>query len=287
MMWLKWLGWALGLAVLAALACAAYGSWRWQNDTAALRAKLEAARVAPSPARYNESELQSLPPPVQRYFRAVLKDGQPVVAAANVTLSGTFNMGETTAQWKSFTSEQRVVARRPGFDWDARIMMFPGVPVHIHDAYVAGAGVLRGAALGLIPVVNMEDSPELARGELMRFFAEAVWYPTALLPSQGVRWEAVDDRSARATLADDPISLTLTFGFQDDGLIATVYAEARGRSIANGKTVSAPWQGRFWNYAERNGMRVPMDGEVQWLLAEGAWPYFRATTTRITYEFAK
>lgn len=39
---------------------------------------------------------------------------------------------------------------------------------------------------------------EVAQGELMRFFAEAAWYPTALLPSQGVRWQAVDDTSARA-----------------------------------------------------------------------------------------
>ncbi|MDI1259506.1 T6SS effector amidase Tae4 family protein [Aquabacterium sp.] len=33
----------------------------------------------------------------------------------------------------------------------------------------------------------------------MRYFAEMAWYPTALLPSQGLRREAVDDRSANAT----------------------------------------------------------------------------------------
>ena len=42
--------------------------------------RLEAARVAdkaqsPSPARYDSRELQGLPAPVQRYFRAVLKEG--------------------------------------------------------------------------------------------------------------------------------------------------------------------------------------------------------------------
>jgi hypothetical protein len=286
MKWLKWSGSALGLAVLAAFAGAACGSWRWQKGSAALRARLEASRTAPSPSRYHESELHGLPAPVQRYFRAALKDGQPVIAAATVEHSGTFNMSEGAAQWKPFTSEQRVITQRPGFDWDARIMMFPGVPVHVHDAYVAGAGMLRGAILGLIPVVDMADSPELARGELMRFFAEAVWYPTALLPSQGVTWQAVDDRSARATLSDGSISITLTFGFQDDGLIASVYAEARGRS-AGGKTVNTPWQGRFWNHAAQSGMRVPLEGEVAWMLPEGAKPYWRGTTTALAYEFAE
>lgn len=41
---------------------------------------------------------------------------------------------------------------------------------------------------------------DLAEGEFMRFFAEAAWYPTALLPSQGVRWQAVDAHTASARL---------------------------------------------------------------------------------------
>ena len=58
------------------------------------------------------------------------------------------------------------------------------VPVRVHDAYVAGDGLLHGAVLGLVSVVAVDNTTELARGELIRFFAEAVWYPTALLPSQ-------------------------------------------------------------------------------------------------------
>ena len=38
---------------------------------------------------------------------------------------------------------------------------------------------------------------------------------------------------------------------------------------AASKTLSAPWLGRFKNYAERGGMRVPFDGKVAWLLPEG------------------
>lgn len=286
MIWMKATGLALGLTVAAAFGAAAYGSWRWQKDSAALRARLEAARIAPSPSRYSELELDGLPAPVQRFFRAALQDGQPIIAAASLKLSGTINMSEAAEQWKPFTSQQRVITRRPGFDWDARIMMLPFVPVHVHDAYVAGEGILRGALFGLVPVVNMAGTPEMARGELLRFFAEAGWYPTALLPSQGVRWEAVDEASARATLTDGKLAVTLLFRFNADGLIATVYAEARDR-VADGRTVSAPWQGRFWNYAERNGMRVPLNGEVAWLLPEGTKTYFRATTTALSYEFAK
>ncbi len=134
---------------------------------------------------------------MQRYFRKVLEDGQPMVAGVHVRHSGTFNMGETTDQWKPFTSDQRVVTQRPGFDWNGRVVVVPGLPVRVHDAYVAGEGILHAALFGLFSLVNLLGTGDVAKGELMRFFAEAAWYPIALLPSQGVRWEKVDDHSAR------------------------------------------------------------------------------------------
>jgi hypothetical protein len=285
MRWMQWLGWAVAVLSVLAIGAAVYGSWRWAAESRALLQRLEASRTPASVSRYEAARLEGLPAPVQRYFRAVLKDGQPVIAAASVKHTGTFNMSETTEQWKPFTSAQRVITQRPGFDWDARIMMLPGVPVHVHDAYVAGAGLLRGAVLGLVPVVNMAGTPELAQGELMRFLAEAAWYPTALLPSQSLQWRAINDRSAQATLTDGKVAATMTFGFDEDGLIDTIRAEARGR-VVGGRSSSAPWQCRLWSYALREGMRVPLEGEVAWMLPQGAKPYWRGKITALAYEFA-
>jgi hypothetical protein len=290
MTWLKWTGLVLAVLLVLGIGAVAYGTWHWEQGTKTLWAQLEAARITSSmasrPTRHDARELEGLPAPVQRYFRAVLKDGQPIIAAALLDQAGTFNMSETAEAWKPFTAKQRVITQRPGFDWDARIMMFPAVPVHIHDAYIAGQGMLHGAVLGLIPVVNMPDSPELRQGEFMRYFMEAVWYPTALLPSQGVRWEAVDGRSARATLTDGSITLTLTFRFQDDGLISSARAESRGR-LVNGVPSGAPWEGQFRNYAIQDGMRVPLEGEVAWVMPDGIKPYYRGKLTSLSFELAK
>lgn len=120
----------------------------------------------------------------------------------------------------------------------------------------------------------------------MRFLAEAAWYPTALLPSQGVRWGTVDDSSARATLADGELCVTLLFTFNEQGLIDTVSASARGRTVGD-RIVPTPWQGRFWNYAERGGMLVPLSGEVSWILSEGGQPYWRGEVQQLEYEFSR
>uniref|UniRef100_A0A831U1W7 Uncharacterized protein n=1 Tax=Geobacter metallireducens TaxID=28232 RepID=A0A831U1W7_GEOME len=276
-----------GLLIVAAMAAAAvYGALGWADGTRQLRVRLENARMPITPEVVNFRELEGLPEPVQQYFRTVLKEGQPMVTGVRLRHQGTFNMGETTDQWRPFTSDQRVITRRPGFDWDGRVKMMPGLTVRVHDAYVAGEGILYAALHGLIPLVDLKGAGDVAEGELMRFFAEAAWYPTALLPSQGVRWEGLDARSARATLTDGAVTLTMLFSFNDSGVIETVRAEARGRTVGK-NVIPTPWQGRFWNYTERGGMQVPLEGEVAWLLTEGAKPYWRGCITAIEHEFAK
>ena len=289
MIWLVWVSLALCL-LAAAVGLSAYGSKRWTESMRTLTSKLDAARFdektrPPSrPSTFDSRELDGLPAPVRRYFRAVLKEGQPVIAAVTVDMVGSFNMSATGAQWKPFASKQRIIIWRPGFLWDAKVAMLPGVGVRVVDSYIAGGGLLRAAVLGLFPVADARGGGELARGEFMRFFAEAAWYPTALLPSQGVQWEAVDDASANATIVDGPINLTLLFRFNDAGLIDSFRAEARGTGVGK-DMVMLPWEGRWSDYQTRDGMTVPFTGEVAWVRPEGRKPYFRGTVTSLTYEF--
>lgn len=261
-----------------------FGSWRWHFRRRADLSALESTRRPFLPAIVNFSELSDLPAPVQRYFRAVLSDGQPMVTTVTVEHCGTFKVGATGNHWKPFTSTQRAVTRRPGFESSARIALMPGLHVMVRDAYVAGHGTLRAALFGLFSVAKRHDTAPSSQGDLLRFFAQAVWYPTVLLPSQGVRWTAVDDHSALATLTDDPTTVTLMVRFGANDLIESVRAEARGR-LLRGKVVPTPWEVRWATYERRGGMYVPLEGEMAWLLADGPWTYWRGRVTDIDYEF--
>jgi hypothetical protein len=172
----------LGLGMVVATVIF-YGERRWTSGTRELRSRLDAAKLPIEPRIFDSRELDTMPAPVQRYFRAVLAEGQPMVTTVSLEHIGTLNLGESADQWKPFTSTQRVVTRRPGFDWDGRVAMMPGLPVLVHDAYIAGEGILHAALLGLLSMAKLRGTGEVARGELMRFLAEAAWYPTALLPS--------------------------------------------------------------------------------------------------------
>lgn len=293
---MDWLLWALaiiGLLLVAAATLRVIGTKRWAGLIGAHTSELESARVGgtdrlPFVARYDARELDGLPPPVQRYFRAVLTDGQPIIAAATIEMSGTINMSASAEQWKAFTAHQRVVTKRPGFLWDAEVNMFPGVPARVVDAYIAGQGRLIAKLLGLFTVAETHGGGELARGEFMRYFAETPWYPTALLPSQGVRWQAAGDASANATLVDGQLTLTLLFSFSEAGTIASVRAESRGAGVGVGvgkDMVMLPWDCRFSDYQRRDCMSIPMAGEAAWVRAGERKAYFVGKVSKLGWEF--
>ena len=269
----------LGLAII-------YGRSRWQSDTDKLRVKLTNGQQSIQPRTYDPKEIVDLPEPVQRYFKTVLQDGQAIITKVELSQTGQFHMNETEDKWHKFTATQLVIAQRLGFDWDAKIQMFPFINVFVHDTYLLGEGTLQASILGLFTVAKMHNTPELNQGELLRFFAEAVWYPTSLLPSQGVIWEAINQHSSRATVTDGKTTASVVFQFDTGGLITSMRAEARCYRVVGDKSMFMPWVGNLREYSVQNGMQIPLEGEVGWEHPEGLRLYFKGTITKINYEFA-
>lgn len=274
------------LLLVGVLALAAWqGRRRWNAETADLLRRLEAGERGNPVSRYAEAELAGLPPPVARYLRLVLRDGQPAVRRARVAWTGSFNMGKPGAEsWKPFAATQTYVVDAPGFVWDARIAMAPGLPVFVCDGFVAGSGSMRGRIAGLVPVVNRGGTKELAAAALQRHLAEALWFPTALLPSQGVSWEPIDDRRAKATLRSGGVTASVEFPFGADGLVEEAFVAARLFDDGKGAPVPYPWRARILSWREAGGFKVPAEAVAEWLLPNGAYAYWRGGPVSVAYE---
>jgi hypothetical protein len=260
---------------------------RWRTATDAMRVRLRGtARPQPATA-FTERELDTVPAPVARYFRAALKDGQPMVTHARITWAGEFNSGQPGADsWAPFTAVQDFAPTAPGMVWDARIRMAPGVSVRVRDGFVDGVGSMYGAVLGLITVVDKSGTPEMATASLQRYLAEAAWLPTALLPSQGVSWTAIDDSRALSTITGGATTTSVEFRFGADGLAESIFVP--GRLFDDGKNPPSvhPWRGRNLRYVSMHGMMVPDHSVVEWLLPQGPYAYWRGRPVAIEYEYA-
>ena len=223
---------------------------------------------APSP-RVDFAVLDTLPAPVARYFRRVLTDHQPMFREARFRQAGTVRTSTATENWMDFTATETMSQPAPGFTWDARVSMMPLVYVRVLDAYQDGIGQGQVRLWSLIPMGSDKGTPQMNAGALHRYLAEAVWFPVALLPRDGLRWSPIDDRRALATLSDRGVTVSLEFRFNDRDEVETVYTDARWGGFDGGYK-QVPWEGHFRDYFVQDGMRLPRYGEVGWYDA-GDW----------------
>lgn len=262
-------------------AAAAWAGRRWEATTGDVGKRLSRTNRGRL-ADYHEHDLDGLPGAVRRYFKAVLRDGQRTVAHARVVSHGTFNMGSPSRDsWKPFTAVQDFYPAAPGFVWDARVGFLPGVKIFVRDAFVDGEGSTTAAALGLVTLVDVRGTRDAAEASLLRYLAEAPWFPTALLPMCGVRWSEVARDVARATITAGPVGASLDFHFDGDGLIAACDG-VRHNDQFQGRL---PWGGGYARWVSRDGMLIPSEAEVSWRLPAGDFSYWRGRVEP-SYEYS-
>jgi hypothetical protein len=224
--------------------------------------------AAEGPKLSTSPDLETLPAPIHRYLRHVLPATPPAVRTVHLHQRGSFRTAPTAA-WRPFTAMQHVTLQPPGFVWDASVQMMPWVPVQVIDEFRAGRGALQATLGDILTVANPPQSSALDEAELMRYLAEAPLYPTALLPEGGVEWPPIDERSARATLTTHHTTASLVFHVNAQDEVSHISGE-RAYMTENGTAERRPWHGYWRRYASRNGLRVPLEGEVAWGYPDGS-----------------
>ncbi len=259
------------------------GTAKWNSMTSDMVAELhEAAGLKVKTVSFKDFD--HLPAPVARYLRRALTDGQACVLTARVSQGGEFLTSQENEAWRPFTAMEHFTASPPAYVWDAHIRMALLMRLRVRDGYQAGKGSMEAEANGVIPVFDEKGGQELNSGSLQRYLAEAVWFPTALIPGAGVTWSAIDATSARATLTDGKTTVSVIYHFDKQGDVTDITSPGRYREV-EGKFVLTPWEVRVWDYVEQDGMRTPRAGEAAWLLPQGRQRYWKGKITDVQYEF--
>ncbi len=285
-LWAKLTLFGLGLFVAGLVLALWLGSRSQRRALSQLGDSLVGLSRARGATQVNPHDLVELPAPVARYFTRVLRQEQPIIQVARFTQTGTLRTGPKSDRWLKFEASQIVVPPSIGFLWDARVVMAPLLHVRVRDALIAGQGSGQVSFLSAVTVAAAGGNLEMNSGALHRFLAEAVWYPTALLPSAKLRWSAIDDDTALATLTDDGLTVSLQFRFNAAGEVAGIYTPARWGTFDGGYK-QVPWEGHFRNYVNRGGFVVPSEGEVGWYV-DGKWrSVWKGTIAELSYELAR
>jgi hypothetical protein len=221
--------------------------------------------------------LDAVPPPVARYLRWALGTTTHI-HELRIAQVGTLRTGVHTDRWMPFDAEHIVVPPGTGFVWNARVGVGPLLHIRVRDALINGRGSGHVSLLSAFTMAAHGDTPEIDSGSLHRYLAEAVWYPTALLPSAKLRWTEIDATRAIVTLTEHDVSVSLEFRFATTGEVTGIYTPGRWGSFPDGYR-RVPWQGHFRNYREWDGVIVPSEGDVAWYIDSQWQPVWKARVT--------
>jgi len=217
---------------------------------------------------YSSEQIKDLPDPVQRYFKYSLRENQHYISNARLKHGGKFNPGQ---KWFPIQGEEYFTIQDPGFVWFGKLPFFSA-----RDMYYDGFGYMKVKLLSAVKIIDA-GGKEVDQSALVRWLAEAPWFPTALLPSEKLKWEPIDHDSARVVFTDKDLAVDGVFYFNEQGQI-TKFSAKRYMNKDMEK-----WSGIYREYKEIEGMQIPHYAEVTWNLGSGDSTYAKFRLDKVEY----
>lgn len=210
-----------------------------------------------------------LPAPVARYYQTIVGNELPVLETAVITGRGTLRfMGVSFPARLRFTHEAG-----QGYRHYIETTLF-GYPImKVNERYLDGKARMQ------LPVGVIENEPKVDMAANLGLWGESIWLPSIFLTDSRVRWEAIDDTSARLIVPFEAgeDSFTAVFDPQTNLLVsmeAMRYKEADS-------TEKVPWRFDILAWDEYEGIMIPSRSSVTW--ADEGTPWLVIELDEITY----
>jgi hypothetical protein len=226
-----------------------------------------------------QARWDALPDPVRRYLQYAVPAGAPAIQTVHLKHTGFFRRGPNQP-WLPIRGEEYFTVGKPGFVWNATIRPAPFLWIEARDRLLSGRGNMLVKFNSTFTIADASGK-EIDQGALLRWLAEAVWFPYGFV-GERIRWEPIDDRSARATLLQGDLPVSAVVEVDEEGKFVRIRGN-RYRDVGGGRAVLTPWIGRCTDYREFNGFRVPASVDVNWDLADGEFSYARFRVTTLEY----
>lgn len=224
----------------------------------------------------------NLPPPVARYLTWAIGEGHPNIRYAIIKQRAKFR-NRPGGPWTHVKAREVLSGMEPAFVWDATLRHSRLWWKTAKLGFVNGSGSGHVKAYGSIVLQDL-GGPETDASMLFRFLSELVWLPTGLVPTRTLRWEPINDKTARAVIKDGNLMVSATYHFGDEGQVERIVTDDKFRDLKSGFARS-----RFTmicrDYQDVDGVKIPLEVDFVWNLEEGDFEYgrFRIDDVRFYY----
>jgi hypothetical protein len=201
----------------------------------------------------------NLPAPVSRFYNTIIGDRIPVVESAVITGRGSLRFrGVTFPARLRFT---HIAGRDYRHYIEATIFGYPVMKVNEY--------YLDGKARMELPVGVIENEPKIDMAANLGLWGESLWLPSIFVTDPRVRWEAIDDTTARLVVPFGEEEDTFTVSFDPEtGLIRSMEA-MRYREATDVEKI--PWLLEPLRWEIFHGMMIPSLATATWLDEGTPW----------------
>lgn len=222
----------------------------------------------------------NLDEPVQRYFLHAIKPETILASYIELEMRGSFRL-QPDGEWLPMRASQ-IISLSPGFIWKANIgrglKRFSGA-----DYYAQNKGRVKFSLWGLIPLVDTQNK-DINRSSIGRLCIEYFWLPSALLPQNGVVWQAISDNTIRANFEVDREPITLTLNIDSYGKVLNISLPRWGDSTEDKNWQYIPFGGEVEAEAIFNGYTIPAKMNAgYWFGTDNYWAFFQAIIERAKF----
>lgn len=226
----------------------------------------------------DEETTKNLPAPVKRWLENSGIMGKEKIHTVQLNQRGVMRLQPDQEQWMEAEAEQLFTIDKPGFIWKVRTSM-AGIPVIGRDLFVDGQGSMEIRLVGTFPMVKVSNNKKINESTLQRFLGEIVWFPSAAL-SPYIKWEHVDEHSAKAIMSYGGTTGSAVYHFNDQGDLVK-FTAPRYKDIID--AAPTDWVATVMDTQVVNGLRIPTRLEAAWLLEKGPFTWYKFEIFDVVY----
>src|SRR6266851_6310347 len=188
------------------------------------------------PVLITEADVLRLPEAMQRYLRYTRVVGKEPIQTVRLKQRGFFRT-QPGQKWLPMVAEEYFTTNPFAFLWHGKIRLLPLISISAWDRFSNGHGSLLVKLLSLVILADVHG-PEADQGELLRYLAEMIWFPTAWL-SDAIEWQAIDANSVQATFREPGVTGSVVLHMNEQGQLTNVTADRYKEE--HGHYLLAPW----------------------------------------------
>lgn len=275
---MKWIALIALMLLIGAVLLAGWRALDRKSDRNTWNSLIELA--GPVRGRFEPASIASLPEPAQRYFCYTIRPDAVLHRAVEIEMKGEIGLGTKDDPNYRAMSAQQVLAPPYGLVWKLE-----AGPISGSDVGTPDRSWTRFWLFGVLPIVRVSGSEDHRRSAFGRVVAEgAFWAPASLLPGDTVRWEPLDNDSARAIVTFAGFEQAVEITVAADGRPTRVMIQRWSNENPEKVFREQPFGGDLSEFRDFGGYRLPTKVEGgNHIGTDKYFPFFKARVTTIRF----